>query len=211
MAKTFKLTAVKREQAKKSARAARQNKQIPAIVYGHGIESTPITVDYSAFLKLFRKTGQASVIELDLEGKNLNVLVHNYDLDPVKDTFIHLDFYSMNMSETTIVNVPLEFIGESIAVKDAGGIFTVAHDTLELRCLPKDIPHDIKVDISSIKEIHGNISITDLGLGEELEVMHINEETVICSVVEARVAAEETAAEEVAEGNEEEKSEEDSE
>ncbi len=204
MAETFALAAEKREISKHSARNTRREYKIPGVVYGHGLDPVPVSVDYSEFLRLFRKAGQSSVIDLTIDGKATKVLVQKYDLDPVKDTFVHVDFFAVNLKEKTIVRVPLHFEGESMAVKNLGGIFNVAHHELEIRCLPTEIPHDIKVDISSLENVHDHISIADLNLSETLEVMHLEAGTVLCTVTAARVAVEEetTAGGEEGEGAE---------
>ncbi len=204
MAETFKLTAEKRESSKHSAREARQARRIPGVLYGHGTESTSISVDYSEFLKLFRKTGQSSVIELDLAGKKHSVLVHVYDLDPVQDTFIHIDLLALDMNASTVAHVPLVFTGESEAVKTLGGIFTPALEGLDIRCLAKDLPHEIKVDISSMKEIHDHILLKDLDLAEGIEIMHLEESVMICSVSlgsQSKTSDEEGEASEETEGD----------
>ncbi len=182
MAETYKLATKTRENTKNSARETRLAGSIPAIVYGHGIESTPISVDYSEFLKLFRKTGQASLIDLDVNGKSVKVLVHTYDIHPVKEEFQHIDFFAVNQKETTTVHVPLVFTGESNAVKTLGGVFVSSHEELLIRCLPADIPHDIVIDISVLEDLSSHVTIADLNLSDKLEVMHLEPDTTICSI-----------------------------
>lgn len=183
MAEKYKLAAKKRENVKQSARDTRDAGNIPAVVYGHGVDPIALAIDYSDFLRLFRKTGKAALIDLDVEGKSISVLVHAYNLHPVKDTFQDIDFLAVNLKETTMVHVPIIFHGESEAVKTLGGTFMLNHEELLIRCLPSDIPHDIKVDIAAMEELHDHITIADLKLAETLEVMHLDIETPICSVV----------------------------
>lgn len=183
MAEKYALAATAREMSKQSARETRATGRVPGVIYGHGVDNQHISVDYSEFLKLFRRSGQASVIDLSVDGKSVPVLVHEYLLDPVQDTFQHIDFYAVNMKEATTVHVPLVFHGESEAVKSLGGTFMVNHESIEIRCLPADIPHDIQVDISGMAEIHAHISINDLNLPDNLELMHMDPETVICSII----------------------------
>ena len=189
MTETYSLAAKKRERAKHSARKARSEGRIPGVVYGKGVDSFPVSVDYSEFLRLFRRAGQSSLVDLDVEGKKMKVLIQDYDLDPVKDSFIHVDFYVVNLKEETTVHVPLIFEGESPAVKNLGGIFTPVHTELIIRCLPSDIPHDIVVDISVLKHLHDTITLKDLNLDEKLEVMGMEEDAVICSVTEQAAAS----------------------
>ena len=210
MAEKYTLATKSRENTKNSARETRADGSIPAVVYGHGIESTPISVDYSEFLKLFRKTGQAALIDLDVNGKSVKVLVHTYDRHPVREEFQHIDFFAVNPKETTMVHVPLIFEGESEAVKTLGGVFVSSHEELLIRCLPSDIPHDLIVDISVLEDLSSSITIADLNLSSELEVMHLEPKTMICSISgrmteEEAITNEEGA--EVAESDEETKEE----
>lgn len=182
MSEKFTLVAEKRESAKNSSRDVRNKGKIPAIVYGKKFDSVSISVDYSDFLRTFRKTKQSALIDLKIEGKEIPVLVHQYSLDPVKDTFKHVDFFAVNLKEKTMVRVPLIFTGESDAVKNLGGTFISNHSELEIRCLPSEIPQNIQIDIACIKDLHDHITITDLNLSENLEVMYLDPETVLCTV-----------------------------
>jgi large subunit ribosomal protein L25 len=178
----YSIPAQKRKNQKHSAREARDNGFIPAVLYGYQTESTPIQVDYSTFLRMFRKAGQASLVDLEVDGKSTQVLIHHYTKDPVQDTFEHIDFLAINPKAPTMVHVPLIFEGVSPAVKDLGGTFVRGKDELVIRCLPAHIPHDIKVDISGLDNIHDAITIADLGLSEDLEVMHLSLDTQVCSI-----------------------------
>lgn len=183
MVKKYALSATKRENVKNSARDARDANRIPSVVYGHGVDPISISVDYSEFLKLFRKTGQAALIDLDVEGKKIQVLVSQYDMHPVTDTFVHIDFFAVNIKEASIVHVPLIFEGESEAVKTLNGTLMTNQEELTIRCLPSDIPHDITVDISSITELAGCVTIDDLNLPDTLEIMGLEGDTPVCTVV----------------------------
>jgi len=183
MVETYSLAAEKREVTKKSARDTRAQGRVPGVLYGHGVDSQAFSVDYSEFLRLIRRAGQSSLVDFDLSGKKTKVLIHKYDQDPVKDTFTHIDLMAVNLKEKTMVHVPLEFVGESEAVKNKGGVLNIAHTTLDIRCLPSEIPHELKVDISALAEIHDHISIADLKLSDDLEVMHLTADTQLCSIM----------------------------
>lgn len=183
MAETYSLAAEKREITKKSARDTRAQARIPGVIYGHGVDSLPFSVDYSDFLRLIRRAGQSSLIDLKLDGKVIKVLIHKYDQDPVQDTFTHIDLMAVNLKEKTMVHVPLEFVGESEAVKTLGGVLNTSHDSLDIRCFPSEIPHEIKVDLTTLKEIGDSITIADLNLSEEFELMHLDVDVQLCSIM----------------------------
>lgn len=183
MAETYSLAAEKREITKKSARDTRAQGRVPGVLYGHGVGSEPFSVNYSDFLRLIRRAGQSALIDLDLDGKKIKVLVHKYDQDPVQDTFTHIDLMAVNLKEKTMVHVPLVFVGESEAVKSLGGVLNTSHASLDIRCFPSEIPHEINVDISTLKEIGDSITIADLKLSEEFELMHLEADVQLCSIM----------------------------
>lgn len=183
MAEKYSLAAQKREASKTSARDTRNAKRVPGIVYGNGIENISVSVSYSDMLRIYRRAGTASIIDLDIEGKKIPVLIHELNLHPVRDEIHHVDFYQVNLKEKTIVSIPLVFAGESEAVKTLGGTLVKDHDSLSIRCFPADIPHDIQIDISVMKEMHDHITVTDLKLDHsKFELMGLDEDSVICSV-----------------------------
>lgn len=196
MAEKYTLTAKKREKSKHSARDSRKAGNVPGVIYGHGVDPVSISVHYSDLLRTFRKAGQSAVIDLDVDGKSVKVLIHRYTLDPVRNTFTHADFLAVNMKEKTMVRVPLHFVGESDAVKNLGGVFLSNHNELEIRCLPSEIPHEIEVEISSLENLHDHITIENLDLPEALEIMHLDLKTVLCSIT-GRAAEEEEETTEV--------------
>jgi large subunit ribosomal protein L25 len=191
MAEKYTLSAQIRTVHKKSARDTRLEGLIPGVVYGNKVDPVSISLNYSDFLRTYRKSGTASLIDLDIDGKKTKILVHDVNIHPTKMTIEHVDLYVVNLKEATIVEVPLVFVGEPPAVKNLGGIFTKEHESIEIRCLPTEIPHDIEVDISSIENLHEHITIADLKLDKEkFEIMHLDEGTSICSVLAPRIEEE---------------------
>jgi large subunit ribosomal protein L25 len=156
--------AVTKRDPKTKAKSLRNKGVLPAVVYGRSEESTPISVDRKQFEKVFHAAGESTVIALSGLGEHKDALIHEVNLDPVTGVPVHVDFYAISKGQTVTVAIPLEFIGESPAVKDKGGILVkVLHD-IEVTCEPKDLPHGIKVDISKLTELDSQIKIKDLGL-----------------------------------------------
>ncbi|MCF7917746.1 50S ribosomal protein L25 [Candidatus Gracilibacteria bacterium] len=192
MVETFSLSAQKRDSHKHSARSARVAKRVPGIVYGKGVEAISISIENSDILRAYRKAGQSTLIELDIDGKKVKVLIHHVDLNPVKNTIQHVDFYAVNLKEKTVVNVPFHFIGESDAIKNKNGILMREHDEIEIRCFPTEIPAHIDVDISKMVELHDHITLADLNLdSKKHEVMNFHLDSVICSIAAPRQQEEE--------------------
>ena len=185
MTENYTLTAQVRDASqKKSARDTRAMGRVPAVVYGHGVDPVSISVDYSELLRLYRKAGTSALIEIDIDGKKMQVLVHRLDQHPSRSEIQHVDFYAVNLKEKTTVEIPIHYEGESLAVKNLGGMFMPDHNVIALRCLPTEIPSELTVDISSLEKIHDQITVADLGLDlEKFEVMHLDPDSVLCSVM----------------------------
>lgn len=183
MSETFAISATKRPATKHSAREARQNKNVPGVVYGHGTEPQPISLGASEILRLYRRAGQSTLIDLDLEGTKHSVLIHDMDIHPVRMEIRHIDLLAVNPKEKTIVHVPVLTSGESAAVKNKGGILMIEHDTVNVRCLPKDIPHHVTVDISGLQNIGDHVCVKDLAFDpKKHEVMGLDAEAVVVSI-----------------------------
>lgn len=186
------LTAQKRE-SRKNLDTMREAKNLPAVFYGTKTKSTPITLSLNAFVKAWRQAGESGIISLDVEGGDtLDVLIQDVAVDPVTDIPIHVDFYAIDKDKKVTVNVPLEFEGEApIAKTGEGTVVKVMHE-LEIEALPKDLPHDIKVDISKLTELDSHIAVSDLPLPAGVEATAEPEETVVSVTAQVEVEEEET-------------------
>lgn len=157
------LTATKRSKADK-LESIRSNGMIPAVVYGARVENTSISVSSIDFIKAFKEAGESSTIALDLEGKKIDVLIHDVHVDPVKGFPIHADFLAIDMNKPVEVQVPLEFTGVAPAEKSGlGSLMKVIHE-VHIEALPKDLPHNIIVDISSLETLQHQIHVKDIVL-----------------------------------------------
>lgn len=157
----MKLTIQKRTE---TADAVRATGNIPAVFYGPKAASTAITVNGPEFMKVWRQAGESSVITLSGEGEDHDALIHDISKDPVKDTVTHVDFYVIEKGKKVQVAVPLEFVGESAAVKTLGGVLLKVMHELEIEAMPKDLPHSIEVDISSLVDFDAQIKVSDIKL-----------------------------------------------
>ncbi|OGY37554.1 MAG: hypothetical protein A3E36_04805 [Candidatus Andersenbacteria bacterium RIFCSPHIGHO2_12_FULL_45_11b] len=138
---------------------------VPAVLYGHGIEAQSIAVELRAFLKLLPKAGYTTIINLVLDDKKEHpVFIRDVQFHPVKSTIRHIDFYQVRMDEKVTAKVPLKFIGESPAVKDLAGMLVRSMDELEVEALPIDLPHELEVDISAIKDFDTVLHVANVSL-----------------------------------------------
>ncbi|HCX27899.1 MAG TPA: 50S ribosomal protein L25 [Candidatus Portnoybacteria bacterium] len=168
---TLELKAQAREITGKKVRQLRNSGLIPAVLYGHGIKSLSLSIDAKDFAKLFKQTGETTLIHLVLDGKNHNVLIHDLARDPLKGETIHVDFYEVRMDEKIKAKILLVFAGESAAIKAEGGVLVHALQELEIEALPQDLPKEISVDISSLNTFEDKIRVSDLIVGNGVKVL----------------------------------------
>lgn len=180
----FTLTVTEREEAGKDLFTMRKRGFIPAVLYGHKTEAMMFWVNYIAFAKLYTEAGESSIIELDVEkGKKMSVLIHDVQLDPLSSRFSHIDLFQVRMDEKLETHVPLEFVGEAPAVREMGGMLLKPVEELFISCLPKDLPHVLSVDLSSLKTFEDHIQVKDMMIPVGVEVLTEMDTTV--ALVEA--------------------------
>ena len=167
----------------------RKENLIPAVLYGHGIKPQNILVKYLDFNKVYEKAGESALIELEVGDKKANVLVHDIQMDPMSGKFSHVDFFQVNMKEEVETEIPLEFIGESPAVKEFGGVLIRSLDDIMVKCLPADLPEKYEVDISKLATFDDVIAVKDLQVSDRIEIL-VDGETIIASVQEPRTQEE---------------------
>ncbi len=166
-------------------KAMRRSGQVPCVVYGHEVKNLHIQCDELALHKAFVKAGESTLVELDIGGKKLPVLFKAITFDPISDRETHADFYAVNMNEEIETLVPIHFEGEAPAVKDLGGVFVVTHESVRVRCLPKDLPHDLPVSVLGLAAFHDILSVKDLTPPKGVTIMDAPE-TVVATIQEPR-------------------------
>ena len=187
-----KLSAKIRTQTGRKTMALKYSGRIPAVVYGHKIKNVSLELDYKEFEKVYSQAGESSLIELGVDGEKEKriVLMHDFQRDPVTDHFIHVDFFETSAIEQVEVKVPLVFEGTSLAVKDLGGTLVKNISELEIKALPQNIPHEIKVSIDGLNAFQDRILVKDLVLPKDIKVSAKPDEIVISVVEPAKVEGE---------------------
>lgn len=168
-----------------TARNLRKEGKVPGVLYGFSVANQTIVCDYQAFHKAYFAAGENTVVDLDVDGKTVPVLIHQIDLDPISNDYAHVDFFAINMKQKVTANVPVITEGEAPAVKDLAALLIHGRDTIAITCLPSDLPQNIKVDISILKEFGQMITVGDLKLPSILEIDE-SPDTVIVSVQKPR-------------------------
>lgn len=159
------LTTQKREITGKKVAGLRAKGLLPAVLYGWGEKAGRLlSVDEKAFRKAWKEAGETSIVDLEVDGVEKGVLIQDVAVDPLKNVPLHVDFYAVRMDKPIAVTVPVIFEGESGAMKNLGATLVKVTHEIEVEALPKNLPHDIKADLSMLAEIDSRILVRDLKL-----------------------------------------------
>lgn len=174
------LSAKIRKISGKKTKTLREKGLLPAVVYGPKIEALSLELDYKKFRKIYKESGESSLISLEVEDKKekSSVLIHDVQRDPLSDEIIHVDFYQVPLAKEVEAKVPLIFEGEPLAVKELGGTLVKDISELEVKSLPQRLPKEIRVDTSKLKTFEDRILIKDLNLPEGVKILKNLEEVV---------------------------------
>ncbi|MDQ3169658.1 MAG: 50S ribosomal protein L25 [Acidobacteriota bacterium] len=184
------LEAVKREtRGKNEARRVRAAGKIPAVVYGDKSDAAVISVDPKILLRILHSdSGLNTLISLKFEGEgDTRVLVRDFQLDPVTQAPLHVDFYRIAMDKKLTVTVPIQLKGEPKGVKTQGGVLDFVSRDIHVECLPADIPEHIDIDVTELLMNQG-IRVKDLPASDKWTPL-TDAETMIVHVVAAKVEA----------------------
>jgi large subunit ribosomal protein L25 len=198
---------IRKELGKKNKKLRREN-QLPGVLYGRKIKSTPVSMGYKEFEKVYADARENTLVSLeftegaasarDIPTENV-VLIRDAIRHPLQDAFIHVDFYQVPMDEEIKIAIPLVFVNEAPAVKDEGAVLARNIYDLEVSALPKDLPREITVDLSRLMHIDDAILVKDLPVPAGVKI-EADGDTVVAQVsapAEEEIITEQ-AAEEVA-------------
>lgn len=166
---------------------------LPAVFYGKKEKAIPISISVRDFEKLYKKAGESTVVFLSGIGEPKESLIHDVDFDPVSGIPRHVDFYIIEKGTKVHVNVPLEFIGESQAVKGQGGNLVKVLHSIEIEVAPKDLPQHLDVQISGLIDFTSRVVAKDIKLPEGARLITKSDE-VVALVAEAVEEKEEEVA-----------------
>lgn len=198
------INAQKRTLLGKKNKEIRDGLTIPAVYFGKGIESQPITINTIQFNKVFKEAGETSLVDLNVEGKNEKVLIKDVQVDPIKLKPSHVSFYIVNLKEKLSANIPVEVIGEETNpfIKSGEGIVLVLVNEIAVEALPQDLPKSFVVDVSKISAIGEGIAIKDLSYDKnKVEVLDFEEDSLVVKLDKAGMAEEEVVVEPVSEAD----------
>lgn len=192
------MTAVLQAQERKEFRGSaltriRRGGNIPAVVYGAKLDSKSIYVSEADFTKVIRKVGRNGVISLDVGGNKHNVVLSDYQADPIKNEVIHVDFLAVDMSKEITANVRINLVGDAAGVKD-GGVMQQAMHELTVTATPDHIPQSIDVDVSNL-QVNETLTVADIQTNSSYKINEGHEE-VVASILPPRQETEINSGEE---------------
>jgi large subunit ribosomal protein L25 len=170
----------------------RKKGEIPAVFYGAKKPATSIYISNTEFKKIWHKAGESSTVQISMPDDKIDVLIHEVQTDPVTDEPIHVDFLAIDMNKKIRVKVALVFEGVSGIVKNGLGTLVKVLYEVEIEALPKDLPHNLAVDISKLETLQDQIFVSDIKLPPG--VIFINSaQDVVASIAEQKEEKEEIA------------------
>ncbi len=157
------LTAMRRETLGKEVAKLRAQGRLPAVVFGHGVDSVPVSLDAHEFEQLRRHHHGNALIDLQIDGESRRVLLHGIQVDPRTRKLLHVDLFAIKAGEEVHAEVPVVTVGDSEAVKH-GGVLLHTVDRVRVRALPENLPEEIAVSIESLTSFDDAIYVRDLTL-----------------------------------------------
>ena len=182
-----------------ASRRLRRESKVPGVIYGAGKDAQPIEVDHKElWFKLKNEAFHASILDMEVGSEKSQVLLRDYQMHPFRPLILHVDFQRVAADKKIHMKVPLHFVNAEISpgVKGAGGLVSHIINELEIRCLPKDLPESIEVDLAELQAGH-SVHVSGLKLPEGVEaVVPKGQDPTVATVTIPRVM---TAEEELAE------------
>ena len=163
------------ETGKGVARSLRRQALTPAVFYGAEIDPIALTLQAGDLERLIHTgAGENILIDLNIEDgestQSHRAMIKEIQVDPVQRSILHVDFYAISMDEKISLEVPVTLTGEAVGVSEEGGILQQVRRSIEINCLPDQIPEALEVDVSNLA-IGDSLHVSDLGVPEGVEVL----------------------------------------
>lgn len=166
------LAAETREVLGKKVAHLRRAGLLPAVVFGHGKESVPVTVDAHEFELLRRRIAGSTLVDLSVDGKKANpVFIHDVQISPVTRRMLHAELFLVRMTEETTMEIPLVTIGDAPAVRDHGGTLLHALETLKVRALPANLPERFEISVDGLVDFDAQIHVRDIAIPSDVTLL----------------------------------------
>ncbi len=197
MAEKFVLEATHRDVVGKKVKHLRKDGKLPAVVYGHGVEPTPITLDQRKAADILHDASSSTLITLFVDDEEYVVLARDQQKSILLRELLHVDFQALALDEKVRAFVELVLSDdESLAVEEHGALLVAGLDALEIECMPRELPEQIVVDVSALEKIGDTVLVRDLDLPEGINVLDDPSTMLVVATPPSEILVEETEEEE---------------
>jgi large subunit ribosomal protein L25 len=186
----------------KQVKALRREGKLPGVIYGHKFEPTPIMMDLKEASRILAQATSSSLVTLNIEGKEVAVLVRERQRDFIRNQYIHIDFQAVSLTEKIRADVNIDLTGVAPAVREYSGVVVEGLNAISVEALPTDLPERFIVDISILKEIGDSILVKDIEIPAKVDVLTPEDEMVVLITSPAPEEEEEEVEEELEEEGE---------
>lgn len=190
------LEAKKRERIGKRVKALRRQGRLPAVVYGKGVESLPISLDFREASKILQSVSASTLVTIDVEGEEFSALVRERQRDVILRDLLHVDFLAVSLTETVRAQVRISLVGVAPAIKAQNAVITQVTETLEIEALPTDLIEFVEVDVSGMDSIGDTVLVGDLPLPKGVIILEDLDKTVVVATAPEILEVEEDEEEE---------------
>jgi len=196
------LAAESREVLGKKVAGMRRGGRLPAVVFGHGTESLPVSVDTHDFELLRRRIAGSTLVDLSVDGgKAAPILIHGVQISPITRRPLHVELFLVRMTEEITMDIPIVTVGVAPAVEGLGGTLLQALESVKVRALPADLPERFEISVDGLVEFESMVHVRDLAVPADVTLLTDGDE-MIARVMPPRVEVVEVAEVSAVEGAE---------
>jgi len=177
----------------KQVKQLRREGKLPAVIYGHKFDPQPITLDLRETTKAMLGSTASSLLTINLNGKELSVIVREKQKNFIRNEYIHLDFLAVSLTEKLRTTVAVVLEGESLAVKDFDAVLVTGLTEVEVEAYPQDLPEKFFIDVAPLKKPGDSIAVKDITVSDKVEILTDPEEMLVLAAGRSGDAAEEAA------------------
>ena len=192
-ANTLALAATARTVTGKHVHVLRRRGEVPAVLYGHNVESRALAIEARMLERVWHRAGRSHLVDLSLDGDRPHkVLIRELQIDPRTARVLHVDLFAVNLREKLVVDIPIVPVGDAPAVSDLKiGVLQQIMTTVKLECLPSDIPAQLTVDVSALGAIDDGVHLSAVQLPEGVALAHgVDPEELVVKIAALRVIEE---------------------
>ncbi len=180
MTSEINLKAFSRTEQNGKVKNIRKQGFIPGVIYGPETKNKTLKINRVDLEKAYEQAGEYHLINLQIDdAAPAKVIIKSIQKHPTKERYRHVDFYQVNMNEKIATEIPLDFVGEAKAVKELGGFLVKNADSIEVECLPGDLPEIIEVDLNPLQTFDDYIRLKDIPLSKNVELISDPETVVV--------------------------------